>query len=324
VPRFASDDPFDVTFEVPVAGGKLNVARAGPPATAAKRVAIAAHGMTPALMTWRTVARRLDEDICLLAPDLRGRGRSANLPGPYGMAAHVADLIAVLDHVGAPSAVLVGHSIGAYAVERLAGDHPERATAVVLLDSGLPFSAPGVSEEIIGVGVGRAMLPLAVTYPSVERAVQAYRTHPAMVEDWDDDVEAYVRYNLAERGGSVRLGASPAAVRTDATDMAVDDANGTALDRVGAPVHLLRAERGLFNDAPVISEDQLREFAGTYPWVRIEEVPGSNHYTVVIGPGPGPYRVAAAIEELCRDGRHGCSHPTNGHTRMERYADLRR
>jgi lipase len=292
VARCSSDDPLALTFEVPVAGGKLNVARAGPPATEADGVAIAAHGLTPALMTWRTVTRRLHDGICLLAPDLRGRGRSADLPGPYGMAAHVADLIAVLDHVGAPSAVMMGHSSGAYVVQRLAGEHPERAAAVLLLDSGLPFSGDGVSDDILG-------LPLAMTFPSKDWAVQVWRSHPAMAEDWDQDFEAYVRYNLAERGGSVGLGASAEAVRTDLCEMADDDANRAALERVRAPVHLLRAERGVFDDDPVIPDETLREFAAAYPSVRIEEVPGTNHYTIVLGPGPGAYRVAAAIERLC-------------------------
>jgi lipase len=242
---------------------------------------------------------------------------SVFLPPTYaaagGIAAHVADLIAVLNHVGAPSAVLVGHSMGAYVAERLAGEHPERAAGVVLLDSGLPFFRAGVSDEIVGVGVGRAILPLAITFPSADQAVQAWRRHPAMAEDWDEDIEAYIRYNLVERGGSFRLGASAVAVRTDATETTVDDANGTALERVCAPVHLLRAERGLFNDGPVIPEEKLREFAAAYPSVRIEEVAGTNHYTLVLGPGPGPYRVAAAIEGLCRDLRHGSPNGKNGH-----------
>ena len=286
--RISSDDPFALTFEVPVAGGRLNVARAGPPATAAEGVVLASHGLTPGLMTWRTVARKLDDGICLLAPDLRGRGRSADLPGPYGMAAHVADLIAVLDHAGAPSAVVVGHSSGAYVAERLAGEHPERATAVVLLDSGLPFFHPDLSAEIVD-------RPLAMAFPSADWAVEVWRAHPAMAEDWDADIEAYVRYNLAERDGFVHLGASPEAVRTDLTEMADGDANRAALERVRAPVHLIRAERGVFNDDPVIPEDELQKFAAAHPSVRIEAVPGTNHYTIVLGPGPGPQRVAAAL-----------------------------
>jgi hypothetical protein len=68
-------------------------------------------------------------------------------------------------------------------------------------------------------------------------------------------------------------------------------------------VHLLRAERGVLDDEPVISGDQLRAFAAEFPAVRIGEVAGTNHYTIVIGPGPGARRVAATIEGLCRDAR---------------------
>jgi lipase len=312
VARFSSDDPFAVSFEVPVAGGKLRVARVGPPPAAAAGVALAAHGATASLMIWRTVARRLGGSICLLAPDLRGRGHSARLPGPYGIAAHVADLIAVLDHVGAPSAVLVGHSMGAYVVERMAAEHPERAAAVVLLDSGLPFPRPDVPSEIVDVGGARAILRLAITFPSEDRCVQAWRWHPAMAHAWDDDIEAYVRYELVRQGGGVRCGASPAAVRTDATEMALDDVNRTALERVRAPVHLLRAERGIFNDDPIIPRDELRAFAAAHPSVHIEEVAGVNHYTVVIGQGPGSYRVAGAIDRLCGEFWSGSGDRRNG------------
>jgi lipase len=300
--RVSSDDPFALTFQVPVAGGNLNVARAGPPPEEAEGVAIAAHGLTPALMTWRTVARRLDAGICLLAPDLRGRGRSASLPGPYGMAAHVADLIAVLDHVGAPPAVVVGHSSGAYVAERLAGEHPERATAVVLLDAGLPSSRPDLSGDVVG-------LPLAMTFPSADWAVQVWRSHAALADDWDADIEAHVRYNLAERGGLVGLAASAEAVRTDLAEMGAGDANRSALERVRVPVHLLRAERGVLNDEPVISDDELREFAADYPSVHIEQVAGTTHYTIVLGPGPGAYRVAAAIEQAVRGPRAASRDP---------------
>lgn len=310
--RFSRGDPFALGFEVPVSGGELHVARAGPPAAEADGVALAVHGATAGLMIWRSVARRLDGSICLLAPDLRGRGRSARLPAPYGMAAHVADLIAVLDHAGAASAVLVGHSMGAYVVERVAAEHPERVAAVVLLDEGLPLPRPDVDDEIVDVAVARAILRLAITFPSADRCAHAWRSHPAMAQAWDEDIEAYIRYDLIEDNGVVRSGASAAAVRTDGTEMARDDVNRTALNRVRAPVHLLRAERGLFNDDPVIPGDKLQEFTATHPSVRIEEVAGVNHYTLVIGPGEGPYRVAAAIQRFCSDLRSGSRHRKNG------------
>jgi pimeloyl-ACP methyl ester carboxylesterase len=51
----------------------------------------------------------------------------------------VNDLIAVLDRVGAQRAVLVGHSMGAYVVARLAAEHPDRAAALVLLPRRRPY-----------------------------------------------------------------------------------------------------------------------------------------------------------------------------------------
>jgi lipase len=292
------DDPFAVRFEVPVAGGALHVARAGPPAAAARCVALAAHGVTASLMTWRSVARELDRRVCLLAPDLRGRGRSAGLPGPYGMAAHVADLIAVLDYVEAPAAILVGHSMGAYLVERLAAEHPELVAGLVLLDAGLPLP-PDDSGGELEAAVTNALLRLTITFPSADQYVRGWRAHPAFAHAWDDDVEAYARYDLVEDGSVVRCGASAPAVRTDSREMVLDVATRTALEHVRAPVQLLRAERGLFDAEPLIPDDALRAFAAAHRSVRVEEVADVNHYTLVMGHSPGPRRVAAAIQACC-------------------------
>jgi lipase len=291
-------DPFSARLDVPVPGGALHVARSGPPADEADAVVLAVHGVTASLMTWRTLARELDERLCLLAPDLRGRGRSAKLPGPYGIGVHVADLIRVLDHAGAPSAVLVGHSMGAYVVERLAAEHPERAAGVILLDAGLPFAAPE-NDEMIDGAVANTVMRLAITFPSADQYVEGWRAHPAFARSWDDDVEAYARYDLVDEGGVARCAASAKAVRDDSREMVMDEATRTAADRVRAPMWLLRAERGLFDDDPLIPEDDLRAFAAARPSVRVEPVAGVNHYTLVMGQGAGVRRVAAAIAEWC-------------------------
>ena len=52
--------------------------------------------------------------VRLIAPDLRGRGRSNTLPGPFGMTRHADDMAAVLDFLGVPRAVVVGHSMGGF------------------------------------------------------------------------------------------------------------------------------------------------------------------------------------------------------------------
>jgi lipase len=291
-------DPYGARFEVPVSGGALHVARAGPPPEAAECVVLAAHGVTASLMTWQTVVRGLDARVCLLAPDLRGRGRSAMLPGPYGMAVHVADLIAVLDHAGAPAAVLMGHSMGAYLAARLAAEHPERAKGLVLLDAGLPLARPDDPSRMLDSAVTNAVMRLGITFASADQYIEGWRAHPAFANAWDEDTEAYARYDLVEEGRVARCVASAAAVRADSRDMVLDEATRTALERVRAPAQLLRAERGLFDDDPLIPADALHAFAATHPSVHVEEVADVNHYTLIMGRSPGPARVVAAIEAL--------------------------
>ncbi|MDQ3943687.1 MAG: alpha/beta fold hydrolase, partial [Actinomycetota bacterium] len=155
------DQPFHSVLDVPVNGGTLAVAVSGPASGAP--VLLGVHGITGSHRAWTAVARHLGDDITFVAPDLRGRGAS-QLPGPYGLSAHVEDLVAVLDHVGAaagsgtpltpgasgtprtpgasgtprtPGVVLAGHSMGAYIVARLAAAHLARTAGVALVDGGL-------------------------------------------------------------------------------------------------------------------------------------------------------------------------------------------
>ena len=291
----ALPDPFTTRFEARVAGGELHVARSGPPAAEAADVVLAAHGVTATSMTWRTVARKLSDRVCLLAPDLRGRGRSAQLPGPYGIEPHIADLLAVLDQAGAPPAVLVGHSMGAYVLARLAAEYPERVARLVLLDGGLPLPRPADAESMLQSARDNSVMRLSITFPSVEQYVEGWRAHPAFAHTWNEDVEAYARYDVVTDGNVVRCGASAQAVLADSREMVLDDATRTALERVRAPVHLLRAERGLFDDDPLIADAPLRAFAASHLAVRVEAVADVNHYTLVMGDGHGPDRVVAAV-----------------------------
>jgi pimeloyl-ACP methyl ester carboxylesterase len=297
-------DPFAERFGVEVAGGTLHVARAGPAPEDAESVVLAVHGVTASLMTWRTVARKLaaHSRVSVLAPDLRGRGRSATLPGPYGIASHVDDLLAVLDHAGVPRAVLVGHSLGAYVVARLAAQYPERVAGLVLLDAGLPLAAPADPDKMVRTAVAQAVMRLGITFESADAYVDAWREHPAFAQAWDDDLEAYARYDLVDDGHAVRCIASPEAVRTDSADMVQDDLSRTALDGVRGQdhVYVLRAERGLFDDDhPLIAVADLNHFAAVHPQAHVETVAGVNHYTLVMGDSPGPGKVAATIEATC-------------------------
>jgi pimeloyl-ACP methyl ester carboxylesterase len=166
-------DPFAFSHTVGVDGGELHVARAGPRPEEADAVVLAAHGITASHRGWRPVARELlaeHPELCVLAPDLRGRGRSADAGPPWGMAQHVTDLLAVLDDAGVERAVLAGHSMGAYVVARLAAEHSERAGAAVLVDGGLRLPLPeGVDPDAaLDALLGPAIARLRMTFASTE------------------------------------------------------------------------------------------------------------------------------------------------------------
>jgi pimeloyl-ACP methyl ester carboxylesterase len=250
-------------------------------------------------MVYRTVARLLagaSPSLCLLAPDLRGRGASAVLPGPYGMAAHVDDLLAVLDHTGAGRAVVVGHSMGCNVAVRFAADHPERTAAVVLLDGGLPLLPDDVMSEDDEEDDMRALLTrFEARYATADEYLAYWRNHPALKNAWHEDIEAFVRRDFVEDASGVRCAAKLEAVRTDVTDLMLDGRTWTAVKRVRAPVRVLRAERGLYDDDPLIPVRPLEAFLRDQPQVSAEMVPDVNHFTLLIGGGDGPHRVAATL-----------------------------
>jgi pimeloyl-ACP methyl ester carboxylesterase len=259
-------EPFAASGGVPVAGGELHVARSGPPAPEAAAVVLAIHGVASSHAVWGDIARALSgTSTCLLAPDLRGRGLSVGLPGPYGMSVHAADLLAVLDRAGAERAVLVGHSLGAYMATVFATRHPERVSAVVLLDGGLaiPGYPDEMADELIDAMVASA-LKLAGT-------------------PYEADIE--------------RKPVSEAAVRADLADLVRDDPTRTSIDRVRSPLMLMRALDGIDGAPPLLPKMLVGAFAAAHPRARLENVAGANHYTLVIGAGPGPHAVATVIAE---------------------------
>jgi pimeloyl-ACP methyl ester carboxylesterase len=296
-------DPFHIS-EVPVQGGKLCVARAGTPPDEADAVVLAVHGITSSHMVWRTVARELAtvKGVCLLAPDLRGRGHSAALPGPYGVASYVTDLLAVLDHAGVKRVVLAGHSMGAYVVARFAAQHPERVAAVVLLDGGLyiPIPPDQDAHQLIQFVLEQSVSRLQMTFESVDEYVGLWREHPALLHEWNDDIDAYARYDLAGEPGAMRCVVSEAAVAVDCADLVLDETTRTAVDRVRAPIVLVRAPRGLLDDDPLLPGPLVDAFLAAHPNARLEEIADVNHYTMALGAGPGPRRVTAVIEQTIR------------------------
>jgi lipase len=279
-------------LDVPVDGGDLRVLLWG----TGKRVAVAVHGITGSGMSWQAVARHMPPGWTLAAPDLRGRGHSSHLPGPYGLERHVADVAAVLRHFGGRP-VLAGHSMGGF-VALLAYDaHPRLARRLVLVDGGLPLLFPdGIDPEaVIETALAPSLARLRQTFPDVEAYLDFWRAHPALADDWTADLMAYCRYDLTGEPGRMRSRVAEDAVRVDNHDQVAGKPFADALGRLTKPVPVLTAPAG-FSGAPpgLYPPEYVAEWHERVPQLRPHLVPDTNHYTILFGKH-GAAEVARAI-----------------------------
>jgi lipase len=266
-------------LDVPVDGGDLRVLLWG----TGRQVAVAVHGITSSGMSWQAVARQMPPGWTLAAPDLRGRGHSDHLSGPYGLERHAADVAAVLRHFGGRP-VLAGHSMGAY-VALLARDaHPNLVRRLILVDGGLPLPVPdGADLDPLLEGIlGPAIARLRQTFPDTDAYLDFWRAHPALADHWTADIEAYCRYDLTGEPGSLRSRVVEDAVRTDGREVLSEKVFVDALSRLTAPTPLLTAPAGMFGVPPgLLPLEVVTAWRKRVPQLRPRLVPDVNHYTLM-------------------------------------------
>ncbi|GGM42207.1 putative hydrolase, alpha/beta fold LipV [Longimycelium tulufanense] len=90
------------------------------------------HGITGHGARWRPRATHL-AGFRVIAPDLRGHGRSTYQP-PWTLEQHAADVLGVLDACGLERAPIVGHSFGGAVALHVARTAPKRVAGLVLVD----------------------------------------------------------------------------------------------------------------------------------------------------------------------------------------------
>ncbi len=279
---------------IAVHGGTLHAVRFG----GGPRIVLAAHGITGQGMSFAAVARRLPADVSLVALDLRGRGASADLPGPYGLDRHAADVRRAAEQLGGGAKVtLAGHSMGAYVALKAAAAQPELFDRVLLVDGGLPLPAPAGfdPDAALEATLGPALARLGMTFPDIDAYVDFFRAHPSFGPYWNADLEAYVRADVAGPVGALRARAREEAVRADGRDL-LTSADGLArdLDRLAVPTLLLHAPRNLVDEEPGLQPpDVVVHWEARAPALRAELVADVNHYTVLLGAGAA--RVAARM-----------------------------
>jgi lipase len=253
---------------------------------------ICLHGITAQHRAFNAAARHLGPSYGLVGVDLRGRGDSDKPDSGYGLEAHASDVVRVLDHLGLGSAVLVGHSMGAFVALQTALLFPDRVRALVLLDGGWPRveRAPGemTAEEKQGAealeeGLARAFRRLDMTFESPEAYLDFWFPDRGLtLDDLPPDLADYYLYDLGEVEGGYRPKASRVAAEEDSPSVSSTSPTAEEMRGVGCPVALVRASQGFFPDSePLISDEVSEVMAGPLD-IRTEILlEGANHYTML-------------------------------------------
>ncbi|MGW5865225.1 alpha/beta fold hydrolase [Streptomyces sp. NPDC055239] len=274
-----------LALDLPVEGGTLKVLRFG----SGPRVAVAAHGITASGMSYRAVARQLPGEWSLYALDLRGRGDSADTPGPYGIDAHAADVCRAAEEFGGGGPVaLTGQSMGAYVALRAAVRSPALFDRLLLIDGGLPLPVPADVDldEVLDSTLGPAVARLSRTFADDQAYVDFFRAHPALGAEWSSDIEAYVRYDLTGPPSARRSKVREDAVRQDGRYLltAGESLGADLATHLTVPTLLLHAPLGVLGQTPpILPQDLVDHWVRQSPALRAELVEGANHYTILLG-----------------------------------------
>ena len=178
------------------------------PESAAGPPLLFVHGAAGGQYVWLEQAEGLKEDHRLLLMDLAGHGASEPCAPPADVPGHARMLSGLIDALGLPPCLVVGHSMGGAIVMSLALEAPSRVAGLVLMATGarLPVS-PAVFQAIDAGLEGFGTLLAQVAYsPRTSRDLVA-RFTGAPIQCTQEvvraDFEACQAYDLRERLGEI-------------------------------------------------------------------------------------------------------------------------
>lgn len=215
------------------------------------------HGYPQNGMCWARVAPEFVSGHRVIIPDLRGYGLSDAPPDDdhhhtYSKRRMAADIAALMDAMGLPDAMVLGHDRGARVAYRLALDHPDRVSRLGIIEI-----AP-TADYWANWGADLAMAAyhwtfLAQPFPLPERMIGA---DPTAYIDWTlqswtktKSLEVFPRQSLesyrAQAEDAAHLHAMCADYRAGATtDRWHDEQDRKAGKMITAPLRFLYGHHG--------------------------------------------------------------------------------
>jgi pimeloyl-ACP methyl ester carboxylesterase len=227
------------------------------------------HGGSAHAHWFDAVVPRFAGRYHVIALDQRGHGESewANPPS-YASEDFAADLLGVMDALGWSRMALVGHSMGGHNAMSFAAWHPERVSALVVVDS-----RPAIPPERLSRMHARGRRP-PHRYESADAAVRAFRLLP--------------RETVADPALLAHLGSAGVVEGDGGWRYRFDTAcNGSRrpadawalLPRITAPTLIVRGEL-----SPILSREMAERMRTGITGARLVEIPGAHHHLVLDAP----------------------------------------
>jgi pimeloyl-ACP methyl ester carboxylesterase len=164
-------------------------------------------GMLTIELSYAGLMPALAQKHQVVGVELQGHGRTADIERAITPAALATDVVALLDHLGIPSAHVLGHSMGAAVALELAVRHPDRVRSVVAASASV--RPDGLHEDLTDPAkqATSSRMPTLQDFTEFRAAYERLSPHPehfddflatlsqssADLEGWSDDELAGIR-----------------------------------------------------------------------------------------------------------------------------------
>jgi pimeloyl-ACP methyl ester carboxylesterase len=217
----------------------------------------------------------------LLAPDLRGRGKSDAPFGDYSLKMHLTEVMAVLDRLKIEKFVIAGHSFGAMLSVFLAASQPERVQGLILFDG-------GASPEPAALQLLENYYDhLRYHYATIEEYTRRFEESP-LYQPYTTELDQLIRSNLSQQpDGTYTRTIARYVVETErnSENWSVWQSLPQQYGKVRCPALIVRAGRGVFTEQDVVlSEATATHMAAQLGNARVVTVAEAGHTTLMTMP----------------------------------------
>jgi len=244
------------------------------------------HGGSAHAHWFDAVAPVFADRYHVLSLDQRGHGES-DWPAPaaegaaYATEDFAADLGGLMDALGWRRMAICGHSMGGHNAMAFAAWHPDRVSALIVVDS-----RPSIPPDRLNLMHRRGHRGPR-RHETLEAALRSFRLLPRETVADSALLEHLARTGIVERGGRFLYRFDP-----DCNGMRQPVDVWPLLPRIAAPTLLVRAEL-----SPVLPRATAEGMAARIPRARLEEVSGAYHHLVL----DRPTAFAALLDRFLRD-----------------------